>query len=88
MPCRRQAREGNQTQKGAIAALERHHLPNCKQAFLLTKTSWDFGRLHRRTHPPGGSQPEISSPEETHGTSEKALWLYTQKTEQVGRGRR
>ena len=23
---------------------ERHHLPNCKQASLLTKTSWDSGR--------------------------------------------
>ena len=27
-----------------IAAQERHYLPNCKQASLLTKTSWDSGR--------------------------------------------
>ena len=28
---------------GAILAPERHHLPDCKQASLLTKTSWDSG---------------------------------------------
>ena len=28
----------------AIAALERHYLPNCKQASLLTKTSWGSGQ--------------------------------------------
>ena len=33
------------------------------------------------------TQPEISSPEETHGTPEKAHQLYTQKTEQLGWGR-
>ena len=27
-----------------IVAPERHYLPNCKQASLLTKTSWDSGR--------------------------------------------
>ena len=31
---------GSQSQKGAITALERHYLPNCKQASLLTRTSW------------------------------------------------
>ena len=36
----KQAR-GSQSQKVAIAAPERHPLPNCKQASLLTKTSWD-----------------------------------------------
>ena len=41
----RQAGEGSQSQKGAIAAPERHPIPNCKQTSLLTKTSWDFGRL-------------------------------------------
>ena len=30
--------------KGAIAAPERHYLPNCKQASLLTKTSWGSGQ--------------------------------------------
>jgi len=35
---------GSQSQKGAIAAPERHYLPNCKQAFLLTKTSWASGQ--------------------------------------------
>ena len=34
---------GSQSQKGAIAAPERHYLPNCKQASLLTKTSWGSG---------------------------------------------
>jgi len=30
--------------KGAIAAPERHYLPNCKQASLLTKISWGSGQ--------------------------------------------
>jgi len=29
-------------------------------------------------------QPEISSPEETHGTPETALLLLTQETERLG----
>ena len=29
--------------RGAIAAPERHPIPNCKQTSLLTKTSWDSG---------------------------------------------
>ena len=45
VPCQRQAGEGRQSQKGAILAPERHHLPNCKQTSLLTKTSWDSGWL-------------------------------------------
>ena len=28
---------GSQSRKGAIAASERHYLPNCKQASLLTR---------------------------------------------------
>ena len=35
---------GSQSRKGAIAAPERHYLHNCKQASLLTKTSWGSGR--------------------------------------------
>ena len=35
---------GSQSQKGAIAAPERHYLPNCKQASLLTKTSCGSGQ--------------------------------------------
>ena len=35
---------GSQSWKGAIAAPERHYLPNCKQASLLTKTSWGSGQ--------------------------------------------
>ena len=35
---------GSQSRKGAIAAPERHYLPNCKQASLLTKTSWGSGQ--------------------------------------------
>ena len=34
---------GSQSLKEAIAAPERHYLPNCKQASLLTKTSWGSG---------------------------------------------
>ena len=37
-----EAGKGSQSQKEAITAPERHHLPNCKQASLLTKT-WDSG---------------------------------------------
>ena len=35
---------GSQSRKGAIAAPERHYLHNCKQASLLTKTSWGSGQ--------------------------------------------
>ena len=35
---------GSQSWKRAITALERHYLPNCKQASLLTKTSWGSGQ--------------------------------------------
>ena len=35
---------GSQTRKGEIAAPERHYLPNCKQASLLTKSSWGSGQ--------------------------------------------
>ena len=38
--------------------------------------------------PLGGSQPEISSAEETHSTPEKVRQLYSQKTKQQARGRR
>ena len=34
---------GSQNRKGAISAPGRHYLQNCKQASLLTKTSWDSG---------------------------------------------
>ena len=43
IPHQRQAGEGSQSQKGAIAAPERHRISNCKQTSLLTKTSWDSG---------------------------------------------
>ena len=36
---------GSQSLKGAIAAPERPYLQNCKQASLLTKTSWGSGQL-------------------------------------------
>ena len=36
---------GSQSLKGAIAAPERPDLQNCKQASLLTKTSWGSGQL-------------------------------------------
>ena len=49
---------------------------------MLTKASWDSDSWQ----PPGGLQPEISSPEETHVTPETALPLCTQETEQLGWG--
>jgi len=44
IPRWRQAGEGSQSWKGAMEAPERQQLPNCKQASLLTKTSWDSGQ--------------------------------------------
>ena len=38
-------------------------------------------------HLPGGWQPEISSPEETHSTPEMMLSRHTQETERLGPGR-
>ena len=35
---------GSQSRKGATAVPERHYLPNCKKASLLTKTSWGSGQ--------------------------------------------
>jgi len=58
IPNQRQAGEGSQNWKGATVSRERHPLPNCKQASLLTKTSWDSGRSTSagrttdRDHPP------------------------------------
>ena len=80
IPCWRQAGEGGQSWKGAIAAPGRHHLPNYKQASLLTKTSWDSGQSTSTRRVAARDQ----HPEETHGTPEKACRLYTQKTEWLG----
>ena len=58
IPHWRQAGKGSQSRKGAITAPERHPIPNCKQASLLTKTSWDSGwstptgRVAARNHLP------------------------------------
>ena len=81
-PLPKTGRGGQPEPEGAMAAPERHPLPNWKQASLLRLLGILDGQ-----HPLGGSQPEISSPEETHGTPEKVHWLYTQKTERQGRGR-
>ena len=43
IPHWRQAGKGSQSQKWAIAAPDRHPIPNCKRTSLLTKTSWDSG---------------------------------------------
>ena len=43
IPCLSQVSEDSQSWKGAIAVPERHHLPNWKQALLLSKTSWNSG---------------------------------------------
>ena len=51
---------------------------------LLSKSSWDPDSGHL----PGGSQTEISSPEETHDTPETVLPLHTKKTKRLGQGRR
>ena len=49
---------GSQSRKGAIAALERHYLPNCKQASLLTKTSWGSGQSTSAWEGAPGVHPE------------------------------
>ena len=70
---------GSQSWKGAIAAPERHYLQNCKQASLLTKTSWGLDGQHltekvrwlytQNTEQRGGDKsqqlrlPNTSSPE-------------------------
>ena len=77
------AGEGSQSQKGATVAPERHHATLVSRLHCLPRL---LGIPDGR-HPPGRSQPEISSPEETHGTPEKVRRLYTQKTERQGRGR-
>ena len=77
IPRWRQAGKGSQSQKGAITAPERHPIPNCKQTSSLTKI---FGILDSQ-HLPGGSQPEISFPEEKHGAR-----VYTQKPSGWDRG--
>ena len=79
----RQAGEGSQSQKGAIAAPERHPIPNCKQTLLLTKTSWDSGWSTSI----GRVAARDQLPRRDTGTPEKACLLYTQKTEQLGWGR-
>ena len=68
----------HQSQKGAIVAPERHYLPNCKQASLLTKTSWHSGR--------STSAGRVVARDQL-SRREKARTLYTQKTEQLGPGR-
>ena len=71
----------SQSQQGAISAPETASSTKLRAGSqLLTKFSWDGWHL------PGGSQPEISSPEETHGTLEMVLLLCTQETEHLGRG--
>ena len=68
---------GSQSQKGAIAAPERHYLPNCKQATLLTKTPWGSGRSTSAwegapvVHPENrvaGTREAISRSDHTHQT--------------------
>ena len=56
-------------------------LPVANQDFLGSGMV-DIRREGR--HPPGGSQPEISSPEKTHRTPERALPLRTQETKWPG----
>ena len=66
-----QAGKGSQSHKGAIAAPERHPIPNCKQTLLLTKTSWDSGWLT--------STGRVAARDQLP-RRDKARPLYTQKT--------
>ena len=68
---------GSQSRKGAIAAPERHYLPNYKQACLLTKTSWGSGQSSSAwegalvVHPEnqaGGMEKVISRSDHAHQT--------------------
>ena len=74
----RQAGEGSQSQKGAIAAPERHPITNCKQTSLLTKTSWDSGW--------STSARRVAARDQLL-RREKMCLLYTQKTKRLGWGR-
>ena len=68
IPFQRQAGEGSKSQKGAVAAPERHHLPNCKQASLLTKTSWDSGQSTSARRVAARDQlPRIDTPRKPSG---------------------
>ena len=71
---------GSQSRKGAIVAPERHPPPNCKQAPLLTKNSWDSGRMTSTGRVALRNQLSEGMPEKVH-------LLYTQKAEQLGQGR-
>ena len=55
IPRQRQAGECSQSWKGAIAAPERHPIPNSKQTSLLTKTSFS-GRLTSARRVAAGDQ--------------------------------
>ena len=79
-PARDKQAGGSQSWKGAIAAPERHPPPNCKQAPLLTKNSWDSGRLTSTGRVALRDQLSEGMPEKVHP-------LYTQKAEQLGQGR-
>ena len=64
---------------------QRHHLPpNCEQ---VPSSSPRFPGILNSSHQPGVSQPEISSPEETHGTPETVPVRYTWETQRPGEGR-
>ena len=58
----------SQSRKGAIEAPERHPLPNCKQALLLTKSSWHSGWFTSAGRVAARDQ---LARRETHGTPEK-----------------
>ena len=53
--------QSHKSWKGAIAAPERLYLPNCKQASLLTKTSWG---LDSHLLPDTGRQRDTQNTEE------------------------
>ena len=67
---------GSQNRKGAISAPGRHYLQNCKQASLLTKTSWGSGQLSAWEGAPvvypenqaGGTGQAISRSDRAHQT--------------------
>ena len=69
--------------KGAIAAQERHYLPKCKQASLLTKTS---GALDGH-HPPEKERQRYSQETEQQGEATVAAIALAQLLGYLGLGR-
>ena len=82
--CGRAGRQQPELEGEGQSQLQRWHpLTNCEQAPSYQRS---LPAILDGWHLPGGSQSEISSPEETHGTPEMVLPLHTRETEGLGRG--